>query len=105
MLRVCFINAVAGYQHRAQSDELNKGQKCKCFGDSVLLKNNMTATASAVTASVADEDLDECGPQLITKLEVSKYHVKLVIYFNIIMYVPNLKIFFCQIFKSNVFLS
>ncbi|PZC76698.1 hypothetical protein B5X24_HaOG204329 [Helicoverpa armigera] len=28
----------------------------------------MTATASAVTASV-DEDLDECGPQLITKLE------------------------------------
>lgn len=29
----------------------------------------MTATASAVTASV-DEDLDECGPQLIGKLEV-----------------------------------
>lgn len=34
----------------------------------------MTATASAATASAAtvsvDEDLDECGPQLITKLEV-----------------------------------
>lgn len=29
----------------------------------------MTATASAVTAT-ADEDLDECGPQLIGKLEV-----------------------------------
>lgn len=27
------------------------------------------ATASAITASV-DEDADECGPQLITKLEV-----------------------------------
>lgn len=29
----------------------------------------MTATASAVTAT-ADEDLDECGPQLLNKLEV-----------------------------------
>lgn len=29
----------------------------------------MTATASAVTASV-EEDLDDCGPQLISKLEV-----------------------------------
>ena len=40
----------------------------------------MTATASAVTASVADEDLDECGPQLITKLEVSfmVYNFKVV---------------------------
>lgn len=30
----------------------------------------MATTASATTATVADEDLDECGPQLITKLEV-----------------------------------
>lgn len=29
----------------------------------------MTATASATTATI-DEDLDECGPQLISKLEV-----------------------------------
>lgn len=35
----------------------------------------MTATASAATATI-DEDLDECGPQLINKLEVSSYQTK-----------------------------
>lgn len=32
----------------------------------------MSATATATTATI-DEDLDECGPQLISKLEVRSY--------------------------------
>lgn len=39
---------------------------------SIPHKIRMATTASASTAAV-DEDLDECGPQLITKLEVIFY--------------------------------
>lgn len=36
--------------------------------------DEMTATASATTATI-DEDLDECGPQLINKLEVKSLFI------------------------------